>query len=577
MEMREIRDSKLIQHIEDPGLRTRVINNIVSYKDESKTIWGFDKLPEMVDHGAEHAENVFRLLDKMLVNFPVNLATLKDEELFCLIMSTWLHDIGRKGPEGFYEFSRHSDVHKKHGVTGGEILAKNYRKFGLYQGEVEPICLIVKYHQSKAPLTGEHKKYLGKDANPSTVIPRCVRFKHYLTKETTDLERMPFLTALLSLADACDVHQSRCFSKAYIEEKIKANKELNESDERLIPLLMKNRSKEAQKTICNVKKNKELRDLQKDHYLKHLSVIDVQFISNEIILIRDSSIESKFFEQALEQIEKEIERGREILAAEGINIERVREFNPQQDTDLEKQSKQKRHDILILRDPYECLEKIVEILVNGVNLVKKAKGAGLRVGIKRLMTSEFTSEAYKMIFEEESEKRSKFQQLLKKYTSYIREYVIRDPLHDWHIYGTTNSTEVNEATIKFIEDVFSPEHETSALGATELIDRSFGLFIFGIVTKGELRAPFAEITDFLQGILLIGEKVHLRPWQGFYTQDKDIIKLWNDSIWEPAKDKALREGCYFETTSLDGESKEKIREKINQVIRNAEKTGRATR
>ena len=70
----------------------RLKNCLNSIKDASERIWNKPKLTHYTNHDIDHSKNIITILNKILETAPDNL--LNEHELFVLLVSAYLHDIG---------------------------------------------------------------------------------------------------------------------------------------------------------------------------------------------------------------------------------------------------------------------------------------------------------------------------------------------------------------------------------------------------------------------------------------------------------------------------------------------------
>ncbi len=195
---------------------------------ESWDVWHFTRVPEMVRHDRPHAENVYRILAKLMkvLHNQHLLPDFNAVELYCLVNAVFLHDIGLSGgilPDDqdcplplrdYYPVRRLHGRISQHKLAGlGEVTV--YR---LAAGAGQPVGLLCGYHQREAPI---------RDSSPWQeivyVMGRPHRFTLNLLEEQiyVDLKlpnsgesragtiRLRPLAALLRLADVLDVNKVR--------------------------------------------------------------------------------------------------------------------------------------------------------------------------------------------------------------------------------------------------------------------------------------------------------------------------------------------------------------------------------
>ena len=125
--MLQLMDSPLIYGTEDAGLAHHLLDTIGFWTSRAcaTILWGFNTVPEMADHGHQHAQNVFEILSELLGAHKDVLQKLNDGEIFCLVCAAWLHDIGLKG-DG--ETKESKAVRKIHGKLTASLLRRNWTK-----------------------------------------------------------------------------------------------------------------------------------------------------------------------------------------------------------------------------------------------------------------------------------------------------------------------------------------------------------------------------------------------------------------------------------------------------------------
>ena len=173
----------------------------------------FNKCPIFVDHGWRHVKNVLSILDALLLpRFIEDPNYLNSSEIFYLLSAVLLHDIGL-GYRG--EFTKEDEettkdildkclkVRKIHGRLSARMIEEMGEFRSILGDDASIVAKIVKYHQSKAPLTREHMERLGEKSLEKT----------WIEKETIDSTGTKIITRLLAaylrLADAIDINQRR--------------------------------------------------------------------------------------------------------------------------------------------------------------------------------------------------------------------------------------------------------------------------------------------------------------------------------------------------------------------------------
>lgn len=306
--MSEYENNPLIKVIEDNELRDRVLKSINGILERRQAMWGSVRYPAMVDHGETHTKNVFSLLTELLVNSQKHLLRrreikLKDAELFCLIIATWLHDIGGKGGSiSDKEFCSPLEARKKHPFVGSKIIL---------EGGVSFLNLKRDEESAIADLVTAHSKRVEIEKLPKTKMLPSYGYEI----------RFLLLAILLSLSDGCDVQQQRVGPSDVIQSI------LNEIEK------YRKHLEELKGRTLDEKSRKELEDeieyltAQPEHYRKHSSVRNIFFTRDEIILEPTSLVVQEYkegFEKALRDIREEIGRARKFFDDYGITLKEVR-------------------------------------------------------------------------------------------------------------------------------------------------------------------------------------------------------------------------------------------------------------
>ena len=310
--MSKYENNILIKAIEDEELRKRTLSLVEKILAKRHMIWGFIRYPEMADHCDRHTGNVFDLLARFLVHSQKHLLEgenkLNDSELFCLIIATWLHDIGGIGGGiSDKEFLSPDKARKEHPFNGGRIVLDDGTLFlDLNDDEQSAIADIVVSHSSRVELN---------QLQPKMVSGNTIR---------TEL-----LAVLLSLADACDTQESRVGGFEEVRNKLDKLKKLKKKLEEDIKRIESQPS--SDKIILEeLRADVEYISAQKDHHYKHLSVKNVFFTPVSIILeksVLTLSEYEKYFNMALSDVQKELERCKEFFTKYGIILREVRAFD----------------------------------------------------------------------------------------------------------------------------------------------------------------------------------------------------------------------------------------------------------
>lgn len=185
-----------------------------------------DHIPETVEHGRGHVQRLLELAQQLLIAADIELS---NEQLFVLISSIWLHDLGHTGNhftfEGnnglirdkddhastkrFYVYGDPDEVRSYHNFLSYELI-KNERNFlfprhalilpdGLKLRLLRSIALACLYHRKKMPVNRAGKK-----------VDQC-----YVLKAITDfkddevIEGFAEVAAMLRVLDGAENQQER--------------------------------------------------------------------------------------------------------------------------------------------------------------------------------------------------------------------------------------------------------------------------------------------------------------------------------------------------------------------------------
>ena len=176
---------KLLKFIKDRDLRKIAVGNTRRWRIDKNILWHGDKCSHMVDHGYEHTNNVWNLSNDLLCPIlnPIlekNSGLFSDEDIFCLSMAIWLHDIGHRGNS---KYGVTSKIRANHGVIASELILAHPELYGLDNSILhccsgrcqcveciqnagnemcllKKIALICRYHQSNTPMDDEGYKKL---------------------------------------------------------------------------------------------------------------------------------------------------------------------------------------------------------------------------------------------------------------------------------------------------------------------------------------------------------------------------------------------------------------------------------
>lgn len=109
-------------------LRRNLIGNIRTWRLNREKLWFGDKCYHMINHSFNHAENDWKLLNQIFPKFYKELS-FTDEDIYCLSMATWLHDIGHAGNE---QYGEPHFVRDTHSVISAEIILKHPEHYGIF-------------------------------------------------------------------------------------------------------------------------------------------------------------------------------------------------------------------------------------------------------------------------------------------------------------------------------------------------------------------------------------------------------------------------------------------------------------
>lgn len=114
-------------------LRKNFIGNIRRWRLNRESLWFGDKCYHMINHSYSHAENDWCIMNQLFPVFYEKLCALDvkvtDEDVYCLSMATWLHDIGHSGNEQYGEPHHIRDTHS---VISAELILKHPEYYGIY-------------------------------------------------------------------------------------------------------------------------------------------------------------------------------------------------------------------------------------------------------------------------------------------------------------------------------------------------------------------------------------------------------------------------------------------------------------
>ncbi len=175
----------LTEKIKEYSLQEKITNYIKAWDH----IWVGMQIPQMIDHTQAHSQNLLNLGDQLFVQLPDDFLT--EEEMYLLIASIWLHDIGHSEPvmikeDGNIEWLAPNQIRKSHPLLSYQRIKYDFKFFGFnnFDEEAELIALLCKYHNTSTniedPEVCEDFKFNGKSI------------------------RLKLLIGLIRLLDVCD-------------------------------------------------------------------------------------------------------------------------------------------------------------------------------------------------------------------------------------------------------------------------------------------------------------------------------------------------------------------------------------
>lgn len=301
-----------------------------------------DNCPWFVNHDTDHINGVLKNLNLILEKFKsVSENFLTDDEVYFLLCAAVFHDTGmlfdidnEKVKEGS---NRCETAREMHGLYSCEMIKKHLEKKIEMDNGVEIVCEIMKYHQSKAPLNEEYKKYLiQNDKIPLYRIIQPTMDNSKILPVRTEL-----LAALLQLADAFDVSSRRAkFSETERQEdfinaqvKKKIHEAINhfmisvkKKDENMLDVLNEEKFN-IKKLEISLGKIREYTDYlnsnsksecircleeainiakQTDHMQKHQAIHDIYFEDETICIKTVNNHKTKYSNKVKEDIISEV-------------------------------------------------------------------------------------------------------------------------------------------------------------------------------------------------------------------------------------------------------------------------------
>lgn len=205
----------LLDEFKNHGLREKLESKL----NEWEHLWLGDQIPETVEHARYHSH---RLLELAYYFLKFTELQLSDEELFLLISSIWLHDIGHsqlsyKLPSGYNlriaEFPtlvrKWHNLFSSHRIEEKELLDD--------KATSNSVALICKYHRNKMPLFGNDswKEKIFDKISVEPLAKFLDREELKVYGRRIDKEKIFLVASLLRFIDACDVQADRVVTEEY--------------------------------------------------------------------------------------------------------------------------------------------------------------------------------------------------------------------------------------------------------------------------------------------------------------------------------------------------------------------------
>lgn len=195
-------------------------------------LWIGDQIPETVEHSRGHSLRLLELgADLLEPIFEDQSDFLSPVELYLLICSIWLHDIGHAELEYNIDSGKTipvalfpSLVRKWHDLLSYQRIK---RRDDLKGDEKEAIALICKYHRRKKPLEGPDawEDEIFKEVKVEPLGKVLGNNPLQLNGKNIPPDRMLLIAALLRVLDGCDVQSDRVVDETYWKERKKRTEE----------------------------------------------------------------------------------------------------------------------------------------------------------------------------------------------------------------------------------------------------------------------------------------------------------------------------------------------------------------
>ena len=308
---------KLLNYMNEED-REKLLNCIKRWEemDEAGELWGdFRHCPMIIDHGKIHVNNICKIAESFLEPILIeNPGFFSSKELFYLLASIWLHDIGGRGLGGEnWEEKRvnHSNITK--------ILLEKYpERYMLDEEDAKNVALISSYHSKRAPLTERHFKELKKKGKS---------LRDDFIRDGKEI-RYRLLAAILQLCDACDRQKSRFRN----DKLLRLNKVMSDKAKELLLYFKDTDDKEER---IRRKELKELLELEMEFLIPQhgksymLSISKVIIDKDRILLIKnndfelDEEIHMKNIKMAAEKIRVDLDLANEVIKDYGLYIKDI--------------------------------------------------------------------------------------------------------------------------------------------------------------------------------------------------------------------------------------------------------------
>jgi len=253
---------RLVSRIGDLAVRRSLADTLAYWQRRKDFLWFGDKCYHMINHSHVHTSDDWRLLNELvevlLRNEWVGRDELDDEDIYCLSLGTWLHDIGHRGNERLGEAHR---IRDNHGLIAAEFVLKHPETLGIAEvgrrgarterpgfdryyekmsfggvpapqairdrpwteaalTDLEAVALYALFHKSNAPLTredGTRMRAAGRTIpreyfeHGDVAAGRLVSLADILARRQSPAKASRFLSlvSLLRLVDGLDIHRPR--------------------------------------------------------------------------------------------------------------------------------------------------------------------------------------------------------------------------------------------------------------------------------------------------------------------------------------------------------------------------------